>query len=103
MMIKNELVIKIRIMINMVIRTKVMIRNREMMTATNMVIKTRIMVRIEMVEWLLEHGAAARDEDGSGNTPLHCAALGGDTSWSAKKPKSLFGETPLLKMFLLMY
>ena len=32
-----------------------------------------------MVEWLLEHGAAARDEDGSGNTPLHCAALGGDT------------------------
>ena len=36
-------------MINMVIRTKVMIRNREMMTATNMVIKTRIMVRIEMV------------------------------------------------------
>ena len=24
-------------------------------------------------------------------------------SWSAKKPKSLFGETPLLKMFLLMY
>ena len=32
-----------------------------------------------MVEWLLEHGASARDEDGSGNTPLHCAALGGDT------------------------
>ena len=32
-----------------------------------------------MVEWLLEHGAEARDEDGSGNTPLHCAALGGDT------------------------
>ena len=25
------------------------------------------------------------------------------TSWSTKKPKSLFGETPLLKMFLLMY
>ena len=32
-----------------------------------------------MVEWLLEHGASARDEDGGGNTPLHCAALGGDT------------------------
>ena len=24
-------------------------------------------------------------------------------SWSAKKPKSLFGDAPLLKMFLLMY
>ena len=24
-------------------------------------------------------------------------------SWSAKKPKSLFGESPLLKLFLLMY
>ena len=45
----NEVVIKTRIMINMVVRTKVMIRNREMMTVTNMVIKTRIMIRIEMV------------------------------------------------------
>ena len=33
--------------------------------------------RIEMVEFLLEH-EARQVEDASGNTPLHCAALGGD-------------------------
>ena len=33
--------------------------------------------RIEMVEFLLEHEARQVD-DASGNTPLHCAALGGD-------------------------
>ena len=33
--------------------------------------------RIEMVEFLLEH-EARQVEDSSGNTPLHCAALGGD-------------------------
>ena len=33
--------------------------------------------RIEMVEFLLEHGAQ-QTEDGNGNYPLHCAGLGGD-------------------------
>ena len=33
--------------------------------------------RIEMVEFLLEHGAP-QQEDVEGNSPLHCAALGGD-------------------------
>ena len=33
--------------------------------------------RIEMVQFLLEHGASQL-EDVEGNTPLHCAALGGD-------------------------
>merc|ERR1711936_43136 len=33
--------------------------------------------RIEMVEFLLEHNAS-QIEDGNGNFPLHCAALGGD-------------------------
>ena len=34
--------------------------------------------RREMVQFLLEHGAS-QQEDVEGNTPLHCAALGGDT------------------------
>ena len=33
--------------------------------------------RIEMVQFLLEHGAGQL-EDVEGNTPLHCASLGGD-------------------------
>ena len=57
--------------------------------------------RIEMVEFLLEHGAQQsevsascitmiifeinlRHQDGNGNTPLHCAALGGDTAIAVK-------------------
>ena len=35
--------------------------------------------RIEMVTFLLEHShTGAKEVDCSGNTPLHCAALGGD-------------------------